>query len=595
MSLPHLSKVNWFIPILLVILAIFVLSAGCIASSLDASAIGKNHVYPEAAAIGAPSSLHTALNDFHMDFEILELAITGDLNTLSASYGYASTPAEMEAIGEEYYANNPWIRGMVYYDAVSNRYLELPVTLDVKYLPYLPSPNELDLKKAGGLLHEYAVFIPDYGYVNYFCKSVYDADGSYRGYVLIFYDSYIAMNLHPDLIDKDKTYDDCVCFLVDSMGRIIYSTMQESIGKSLTSGNPFYNSQALLEYTRSEYGAESYTSGALYNYLHTKTKKITAWLKTRSFSGDRLTIYVVSEPDRLSPEMENVYSFTTEATIENVTDLYIYAMQHGKYQSIWRVNSGYYSTPVMILDMGGNVLASENPDLIGLNYLSNHGAYGKSYTEMAILTAQQGGGFIYYTFPIDATADTAAYQFSLAYVMPIGKQCFIMGSFTGDADVILKDFNIMSDVTKVSREALKQVNLLGLDAVSEMINGNRSDGGDLFVQNLTTTIRDVSIYNYTGHVFASMDRPDLVGGSATQITDVYGGSVVRWAIMLSKNGGGFMNALTPNSDKKGYVNLWILLVEPVDDNYYIQTGAVIGTFKDVLTPYLASSGLWITK
>lgn len=97
---------------------------------------------------------------------------------------------------------------------------------------------------------------------------------------------------------------------------------------------------------------------------------------------------------------------------------------------------------------------------------------------------------------------------------------------------------------------------------------------------------EIAIIDFNGNVTASVRNPHLVGKSSTHKVDTYGDSATRRAMMLAKTGGGFMALLVTNTEKEGYVDLRLAMVEPLTDEYYVYTVGYIGTFEDVLTLYL---------
>ena len=89
--------------------------------------------------------------------------------------------------------------------------------------------------------------------------------------------------------------------------------------------------------------------------------------------------------------------------------------------------------------------------------------------------------------------------------------------------------------------------------------------------------------DFDGFVYASIENPATVG-VAMDYVDVYGGSTTRKEIMLAKSSGGFMVDLTANKTKDGYVDLWLLSVEPIGEEKFVLTSVLIGTYEDLLTP-----------
>ncbi|MDO5845006.1 MAG: hypothetical protein Q4Q53_07685 [Methanocorpusculum sp.] len=567
--------------LLAVIITAAVTSAGCIHNEAETLDI-------ETVAVDIPQDLHEGIHEIYKNQNILETSVASDIHILSEKIGDAETADEKNKIILEYYSNNPWIGCIIFYDAVKDEYTTFPlISLSQTIMDAIPYPTESELRAApDGVITESSIFIPEHGYLNVYCKGVFDYQNKYLGYYLVFSDLYIQMNLHPQIIDSVKNYGDKIVFITDSSGKIIYSSTLETIGEYVTKDEPFFDGRVLLKAPENDSGAYKYNSTAFYaNMRNLETEKITAWHVIKK--GDyKYTIYAVKELNRPELIRENAFTLNTKNTLNDIIDLYAYSKRNGVDKAIDNINSGAYSTNIYVMDMNGEVAASKNNAIIGLSYLNNRGAYGYSYTAAMIDTVKQGGGYVYYTFPIDGTVNTPAAEYTISYVLPLTENYFVMGGFPGDTDLVMKDYNVRSDLTMVTREVVKEIYYDGLNSVVDKINNNREKGGSIFVEGLKTDVKDVSIVDMEGNVLASMYYASSVGDSATGFKDVYGGSTTRKSILLAKNGGGFIVNLVSNPDREGYVDLWAAAVEPIDKNYYSYVGCVLKTFKDELTPYI---------
>ncbi|MDO5845825.1 MAG: hypothetical protein Q4Q04_02765 [Methanocorpusculum sp.] len=574
----HTKKPARRIIVLLVLLALAVLlSAGCITTEPAV----------KTTAAETPEDMQEGLNAFSETLTSLARTIVADLNSLSEQMEAAESDAELEKIARGYYAENPWLVAVIFRDAADDKYWSVPIFIDDDLSAYSANPTESDFRKAEGFIIRNCVFTENHGYLNLYYKPVYRTDGTYHGYLVFAADIYSALNLHPLVLGKEMAYGNFAPVITDKNGLILYSSIEEAIGQKIPDNGAYYDGQMYIPDVKAGNGACTYTSRSFYNYdSETQTEKITAWQWVYSSNGGEYIIYLVKELNQPELQMKNCYQDTTKQALADVRDAYLYASTEGKNKLIERIGSGYYSTPLYILDMHGAVVAASSHEPVGINYLNNRGVYGYSYTNAAILAAEQGGGYIYHTYPVERVADPKALQYSLGISMPIDGDCFLYGRFAGSTDAILKDDNLRTDVTRVSRAVMKEAGETGVDAVAARINANPEAGAELFAANLTTEIKDIAILDIKGYVYASIYYPETVGYSSTGIKDVYGGSVTRRAIMLAKTGSGFMTNLTPNPEKDGYVDLWLVSIEPVDETYYIYTAAVIGTFEDLLTPYL---------
>ncbi|MDO5843744.1 MAG: hypothetical protein Q4Q53_01180 [Methanocorpusculum sp.] len=565
---------------LLVILIIFFLliTAGCISNE-------EKEV--ETTGVETPSDMIDGALDFAKDLKNLDVSISIDLYNLADKFGSAKDDKEIEEIAVDYYSENAWIDKIIYYDAVTKERLDIPIQIDTELDSYLPHPTEEQLKLAGGNIHYDSVMIPEDGHVSVECAAVYDENGNYKGCFVFVYDLYVALNLHPMFMDTEKSYGNFICFCLDKNNKIVYSSKQEYIGETVDSYlNDGIN---VIKISDKESGAYTYKSASFYNYnRHFNTEKITDWEKFTAFKTT-YTLYLTKELGQPPLIYNNIYDVNPDQAEKDVNDAYVYAVQKGNQALLDRINSGYYNTPMGILNYDGYVVSGFDNSLLGLNFLNNRGAYGYAYTKSMIYTAQQGGGYVYYMYPVDGTIDTQASQFSLGYIMPIPGDCFIFGRFSGYSDLIPKNVNIRNDVTSLSRAVLKDAYDNGADYVIDKISKNPHNT-EVFTGNLTTNVEDLGILDYEGNIYASAYNPSVVGYTLTGYKDVYGGSTVRKLIMLAKSGGGYINELYPNPIKDGYVDLWLYSVEPIDDTYIVYTGAVIKTFEDI-SPDLAGLNL----
>lgn len=557
-----------------ILIAVAVLTSGCI----------QNPTEIQIKEVEIPSDLNEGLNGIISDLSAIYDSQNNDIAYLAEKIGKTDDISKIKEICYGYYAGNPILNCLVYCDK-SGDMVEVPVQVDKNLFEFIPYPTEEDLEKNNGRIHLFGKFVPDYGYVNANYGAVYDSNGEYKGCIILIYDLYISINLHPSLTGKEKPYGDFICFIVDDDGKIIYSSSQEAIGLKVLEGKSFSNGICVISAEKEYSGAYQYTSRAFYNYLaSTKSEKVTAW-KKMNINGEEQTVYLVKENNMPEIQYENVYEINTENAIKNVEDIYSYANAHGKEAAMERVNNGHYGYDVYIMDMTGTIISSAYNDYIGLNYLNNRGVNGYSYVGGAITTAKQGGGFIYYIFPIAGTVDTNAGQCSFAYIFPIDDDCFIFGNFPGGTNNIKTGSLIRTTLEAVSREILIDANSNGVQYVIDEINSDPEHAAEKYVQNLKIPISDILIMDYSGVVYTSTMHPNEIGETLTKYTDLYGGSTIRKAITLARNGGGFMPDLSA-SDKEGYVDMWTMCVAPINDEYLTIVVAYSGTNNNILTSYI---------
>lgn len=560
-----------------------IFSAGCIVE--PATDVEKTPVY-NTTPVAIPEDVHEGIHDFYKDICYIGLSVSADLHSLSEQISKANTHLGKENVLFEYYSNNPWVNSVVYYDAVNDVFITAPLFLNKEILDAVPVPDEKEFKESSdGIVKKKCIFIPEQGYLNIYYKAVYDINKNYLGYVVILFELYSELNHHPMIIGDDNLYGNYITYVVDSDGKIIFSSKQDAMGESITNILPYYDGTALLIQSNDKTGAYQYSSSAFYNYDSKSTEKIAAW-HTFDMWGEEMTIYLVKELDMEPLQFENVYSDDMLQMIKDVENFYYFEDTNGILKSIERLDSGHYKSNMMILDMDGNIVSSSKKDSIGLNILNNRDIYGYSYAATAIATAKQGGGYIYLCYPIDGRMDSPAYKYEFGYVLPIGEENLMLGIVSASPDIYEKDQYIREDLIKLSREVLKKAHDNSIYRVITLINSEPEDTSDFFISGLNTEIGDIAVFDYTGNIYASTYDPTTVGSVLTFNKDVYGGSVIRKNIMLAKNGGGFLMDLIKNPDKEGYVDLWLIYTEPFNDYYYINTAAIIGTFKDDVSDFI---------
>lgn len=568
-SLRNIKRTSQVITFIL-LLVVLTLSAGCINSSEEISTTD----------IVIPDDIKSDLTECIADIEILHQAISSDITYLAEDLGNAQSVEERGKLAYKYYADNSWVDKLIYYDAKTDQCIEIPVPISSRDKSYIPQPTEEEFAHAGEkhTLYYDDIYLPDEGHVIIHCSATYDQNDTYCGYVTLIYDLFLTLNYHPLTIGNEKEYDDCIATIIDRNGTIICSSRQEIIGETI--GDSFYRGVSLIKRSDLPSGAYSYESPAFYTYARDNiTKKITAWTVFSVFDTP-YTLYLTKEYDKPPLQTENIYEVTTGEVEAAVNDAYTFAAKYGNTELYKRINSGYYQVPLYVLNYNGTVIAGPNKD-IGLSYLNNHGAYGYKYAQYMISTAKQGGGYVYYLYPVDDTINSPAAQFSLGYLLPLEEDSLVFGYSSADKDLIIKNKEIRNAVNAVSSEVLREYLDHGIDYVINKINNHPPRNTSQFVSGFETNVEDLGIIGFDGKIYASLYNKSVVGYSLTGYRDAYGGSTVRKLIMLSRLGGGYADELYACPDEEGYLNLWIYSIEPINDSYIIYTGAVLKRIKEI--------------
>lgn len=544
----------------------------------------------QAEQIAVPADMQQALDNLSDDLSSNERQILADLLVLSEDIGAAKTKEEQTSLLRSCYADNPWLTAVVFHNNVDEYSVSAPFIPETILTPRFIHSTEQDFLDAGGYIVRSSVFTEYHGYVNFYYRPVYDADNNYLGHLAFVTETYAELNLQQKSIDTKRIYDDYVCFIVDKSGHILYSSAGEAIGEYVSPDGTFDGS-VYIPAVGSAKGACRYTSHAFSITSTQQTEKITAWEWIYSSVKGECLVYLVKEMNPPEENIENVFTPDPKQALNDTYDALIYGYStilNGTGELSARLMSGYYQTTLALMNTDGKILSSSEPGMNGMNSLNNRGIYGYAYVQAAIMAVNQGGGIIYYSRPTERVIHPEAAEFCIGIVLRLTGNSFIYGYLPGSKDVYLPDFAAQSDVAAVARAALKDASSSGIETVIERISNKTSEAAKWYVPNLTTDIQDFAVLDVNGTVYASALHPEIAGLSATGVTDVYGGSTIRRAIMLTKTGGGFFVDLRKNPEKEGYVDLWLLSILPVDEKYFISSGAVVGTFEDLLTPYLDS-------
>ena len=567
----------------LLFISVAVFTSGCVTTN--------GSIAVETTPVDIPSDMAAAVLDLTTAIQRIDSAVRTDVSGLAERIGAATSDHEIESIALEYYSENLWVNKLIYYNATREKYIEVPLRLDMQTMKNLPQVKESELRDVGGILYLDCVYIPGEGFVELTYVAVYEKDGTYKGYFILIYEYYVALTWHPVANNREtSSYDNYVCYITDENDVIIHASKQEYIGETIAADVPTRTFESILSRPETPAGAYQYRSQAFYNYdKNVSTEKITSWQKF-TVHNSTYTMYLTKELNQ--PEI--IYGDILTPDIAGMTDdviaMYLYASEFGNDAALKHMKE-ITSTSMYAVNMDGVILsASKNETmLIGLSFLNNHGAYGVSYMDQMIYTARHGGGYVYYLYPFDGTIHTRAGQFCIGYVMPLDNDMFVVGYTFGDSKISRINYDIRSDITAVARAVAEEAYADGIDVVISRIRENPGGDGRLFVPGLGTEVKDIGVADYNGYSYASLYNATFAGRSETRYVDAYGGSTARRGLLLAKSGGGFINDLSVNPENDEYLDWWVYCVEPIDNTYVIYAGACIGTYRNYLFPYLMES------
>ena len=83
-------------------------------------------------------------------------------------------------------------------------------------------------------------------------------------------------------------------------------------------------------------------------------------------------------------------------------------------------------------------------------------------------------------------------------------------------------------------------------------------------------------YDYNGTLLAHPHLPEMVGTSLIERTDPFGMETIRALAGTARSGGGYIVFVWPNPDRENRDELKIGYVLPVDDTWWVGSGAYLG-------------------
>ncbi|MCQ2355490.1 MAG: hypothetical protein MJ014_00460 [Methanocorpusculum sp.] len=493
---------------------------------------------------------------------------------LADEAGAAGGAAEISDLIADYYAAHSWLNRIVYYSNTSGTYLEYPIESGGQILRSIPAPTKEELLVSGGTLNVGPVLVSGQGWLELMYVPVYSPTGTYTGYLVILYDMDTAMRENK-LLDTETTgYDTCSIVLVNRDGKVTYATQQEFIGSMIDEKTP-------LDTRVSRIYVQSAEKSGAYQYQTAKGPVTTAW---QEYAAHKTvyTLYLTKEETLQQVNYSDIFTPDPDAMRTEVTDAWKYAKEAGNDAVLNRINSGYYAHTLYGIDRSGTILAAspERQYAVGGNYLNMYDTYGVAYLQQAVHTANLGGGYQIYFTPSNTAWMSEASEFRIGYVMPVDEDLFIAGMSAGEAHLLPNDYAAREDVVSVSRAVVQDVNTYGINAAIAKINSVPHANGTLLVEGITTDVAAIGLLDYEGIMHTATYVPQLIGESATFYKDIFGSSITRQAMMLAKSGGGMLYDYQWSKEKPGYCEVWLYSVEPVNQKYFVMSGAVVAVVKN---------------
>jgi two-component system NarL family sensor kinase len=226
------------------------------------------------------------------------------------------------------------------------------------------------------------------------------------------------------------------------------------------------------------------------------------------------------------------------------------------------------------------------PDQVGENRWNFTDIRGLPVIRIGNDTASHGGGFIAYLYPapsggtINETANNS-YIPKIGYVYPAGAGWWIASGIY---------FSDLEGAGPLPGPVAAMIHLVQSGAEYGRKNGR--DAAFAEISNRSGMFVDpeghyLYAYDYNGSLLAHPHLPNLVGTNLISRKDAFGMEIIRALADTARAGGGYVVFIWPNPDAGNREELKIGYVLPVDDTWWVGSGAYLGEITGEHTFYPA--------
>lgn len=540
---------------LIVCLAGVFFSAGCV----DAPE------FPGRVAV--PEGMNATLEDVGGHVRSSLDAIGTDVRAVAAvQSGYvAGDPLLLQSV-RDLYLKYPWAQYAVRYDRNGSVVAGYPFYgADTLYLGEVIPEDAFG--ESGYLLSRPNVNSAGMGIISV-SVPVYSRAGEYDGYV--------CLEMYPWMlyqqVMRETGYPAYYVWLIDTEGTVFCSPDALAVGKNILTDSMYADCKAReIVWNASvfpEGAGVGYGFDRSYGYL---VEKVFVWSMV-SVGGKDVCV-ILSDPVVPGPVVFPAREHDLGSMREMTEEIYLYAQENGREMTLSVLNDprGRFAVEdgaVFAFDVNGTLLAdSVRGRLAGESVLDFRDGYGVETIKMLVMRNLQGGGYLPYCHPLYSEDGERTARLCLAYVLPMGEEWFAGVVQPFSAGEVPYPVEMRDEVLGHVMSARAYVEEFGKDAaLAEFIN---PDG--VFVR------EGIRLYalDTNGTILADGKRPYNVGKNGFFFTDRYGGSMSRLAVLIAKDGGGYLLSLhdLPNGD----VRVVLQFIQMMDEGWLVGATVELGS------------------
>ena len=532
-------------------------SAGCIQSPVNTE--NRTLEAPEDMVLVLVQYADVVVSGFHK--------VDTDFQNLADEVGMvAGNSTAIIDLLLQYYAENPSFSLLEYYPADDPEGMFVPETSSRLSSAVAHHHNESDFT-GSHILRTGPFYVSEYGYVTEGSLPVYAPDGTYCGYICLFFDS--GMMFHEFAGEVPELSEYAVSALLPD-GWVLYSTATEYIGWEVSGGSLDFVAKYPVDYNALVVLPEGVITYPAYTPLYLGTyEKINVW-KTVNLLGTEVRLMVDRPvtPWSVPPDVQfvpNASGMTGE-----IVKLFQYSRSHSKEDTLAYVRDEEPAYPMVAYDMEGNVIAmsQETRRSTVISWINLHDAYDVPTVRHMIYLAQQGGGYLQkYESASVGEIPTEALSL-LIYVMPVDDSWFITVRMPAVSEISPVIPHAASDVTMLVRNATLQAWEFGKETVLADINS----GSSKLLAAASGNITDFAAIDMQGNVLANAFTPDDVGKNIFSYTDANGASIGRQYVLSVQDGGGLTYNILTVPDDPAMQSIRLMYVEAVNDNWFVLAG-----------------------